>query len=303
MHSHGPALRAPDEPTSLPRPPGEVAWEEFHSLTKKVARVAPQIIQATISAIDAFSVRVRFCDADDKLPGDINGREIIIDTFKKCRDETVPPCAEADKIRVPYNRIAVLRDLLCAAREQAGLPPGTFIPIPPIDQLFFLLHLFGHTVQWNHPDPHKREKDLRIGTREFTSEPWYVEESYQYEREANEFALGLFERPLHTPHGTLDLGGKLTECGVSADEFKRWLSFEFEKDWTFLRRFYESEGKDAMGPQRLEETFRCRVFAEGGVSELSPRSVPFFQAQRIDSHRQAFAGEDHGPPTTVLPTT
>ena len=115
----------------------------------------------------------------------------------------------------------------------------------PEEAVFILVHLFGHTVQWN-LDEKLRELGLAVSGVKAEDLP----RIYQYERQASQLGLALLE-----------------ETG----EFRlaRWLSDCFGADWKFLAHFYRTGEK-----LRFE---RCE-----GADEplLSPLPIPRFVPQR-----------------------
>ncbi len=113
------------------------------------------------------------------------------------------------------------------------------------DSLFMLLHLFGHTVQWNTQGI--QEFDLRVGnvpdaTREAVT---------AYEREAARYAMGL-----------------LLETGFS--DLGPWLADFSAADLRYLHHFYE------MGERRGVEDF-WRV----GEPPIAPLEIPAFTPQAL----------------------
>jgi hypothetical protein len=89
----------------------------------------------------------------------------------------------------------------------------------PEEAVFILVHLFGHTVQWN------LDEKLRVlGLADSGVKEEDLPRIYQYERQASQFGLALLE-----------------ETG----EFRlaRWLSNCFGADWKFLAHFYRTGEK------------------------------------------------------------
>jgi len=114
------------------------------------------------------------------------------------------------------------------------------------DALFILVHLFGHTVQWN-----SSEEERRIGQPR--SGPWSeadLAEVERYEREACEYSLQL-----------------LHECGVF--DLDAWLSDFAACDHAYLDHFY-----------RTGEKHPFRSFWQDGRPCLSPRPIPPFTPTR-----------------------
>ncbi|HWW01520.1 MAG TPA: hypothetical protein VNZ64_17615 [Candidatus Acidoferrum sp.] len=115
----------------------------------------------------------------------------------------------------------------------------------PEEAVFILVHLFGHTVQWNLDEKLRR---LGLANSGVTEED--LPRIYQYERQASQFGLALLE-----------------ETG----EFRlaRWLSNCFGADWRFLAHFYRTGEK-------------LRFNREEGADEplLSALPIPSFIPQR-----------------------
>jgi len=89
----------------------------------------------------------------------------------------------------------------------------------PEEAVFILVHLFGHTVQWN-LDEKLRLLGLAIsGVKEED-----LPRIYQYERQASQFGLALLE--------------ETGEFGLA-----RWLTDRFGADWKFLAHFYRTGDK------------------------------------------------------------
>ena len=115
----------------------------------------------------------------------------------------------------------------------------------PEEAVFILVHLFGHTVQWN-----LDEKLRLLGLANSGVKEEDLPRIYEYEREASRLGLALLEET-----GELRLA--------------RWLSDCFEADWKFLAHFYRTGEK-------------LRFAKEQGADEplLSPLSIPRFTPQR-----------------------
>ncbi len=95
----------------------------------------------------------------------------------------------------------------------------------PEEAVFILVHLFGHTVQWN------RDANLRrLGLAVSGVTEQDLPRIYQYERQASQLGLALLE-----------------ETG----EFRlaRWLSDCFGADWKFLAHFYRTGEKVRFGKE------------------------------------------------------
>lgn len=115
----------------------------------------------------------------------------------------------------------------------------------PEEAVFILVHLFGHTVQWN-----VDEKLRVLGLASSGVTEADLPRIYRYEREASRLGLGLLEQ---------------------TGEFRlaRWLTNRFGADWKFLARFY-----------RTGEKVRFEV--ETGAEEplLTSIRIPSFVPQR-----------------------
>lgn len=114
------------------------------------------------------------------------------------------------------------------------------------DALFILVHLFGHTVQWN-TDPHAREHGTKA--REEPSEE-RIAALHEYERECCEYSLQL-----------------LHECGVH--DLDQWLADFASCDFDYLAHFY-----------RTGEKRPFRSFWRSGRPLLEPRPIPDFTPTR-----------------------
>jgi hypothetical protein len=115
----------------------------------------------------------------------------------------------------------------------------------PEEAVFILVHLFGHTVQWN-VDEKLRILGLAVsGVKEED-----LPRIYKYERQASQLGLALLEEA-----GELDLA--------------RWLTDRFGADWKFLAHFYRTGEKVRFEP-------------EAGADEplLTPVPIPKFLPQR-----------------------
>ncbi len=113
------------------------------------------------------------------------------------------------------------------------------------EAVFILVHLFGHTVQWN-LDENLRLLGLAVSGVKAEDLP----RIYQYERQASQLGLALLE-----------------ETG----EFRlaRWLTDRFGADWKFLAHFYRTGEK-------------VRFESEAGADEplLVAIPIPRFIPQR-----------------------
>lgn len=115
----------------------------------------------------------------------------------------------------------------------------------PEDAVFILVHLFGHTVQWNLDEDLRRLGLSNIGVQEAD-----LPRIYQYERQASQLGLALLEE---------------------TNEFRlaRWLTNRFGADWKFLAHFYRTGEK-------------VRFETEAGADEplLQSVAIPHFVPQR-----------------------
>ena len=115
----------------------------------------------------------------------------------------------------------------------------------PQEAVFILVHLFGHTVQWN------IDEKLRVlGLANSGVSEADLPRIYQYERQASQLGLALLE-----------------ETG----EFRlaRWLTDCFGADWKFLAHFY-----------RTGEKLRFEIEAGADEPLLTPVAIPAFIPQR-----------------------
>jgi len=89
----------------------------------------------------------------------------------------------------------------------------------PEEAVFILVHLFGHTVQWN-----LDENLRRLGLSNSGVQETDLPRIYQYERQASQLGLALLEE---------------------TNEFRlaRWLTNRFGADWKFLAQFYRTGEK------------------------------------------------------------
>lgn len=113
------------------------------------------------------------------------------------------------------------------------------------DALFIVVHLFGHTVQWN-VDPDSRAIGVHPG-------PWddaALARVRAYETDACRYAMQLFHQA-----NILDLD--------------QWLSDFAACDYAYLEHFYKT------GEKRL-----FRSFWSDGQAPLAPLAIPSFTAQR-----------------------
>jgi hypothetical protein len=112
--------------------------------------------------------------------------------------------------------------------------------------LFVLVHLFGHTVQWNLSEEYRRlGADVRPGASEDE-----LARILDYERDASRHSLAL-----------------LHECGVR--DLDQWLSDWWMADWRYLAHFY-----------RTGEKLDFRSLLAPGSATLTPLAIPPFQPQK-----------------------
>jgi hypothetical protein len=120
------------------------------------------------------------------------------------------------------------------------------------DAVFILVHLFGHTVQWN-----LSEYNRKIGY-EVQQNPSLekMQELERYEREACRYSLQLFH-----------------ESGVW--DLDQWMADYAACDFAFLRSFYVTGTKTPF-----------RNFWRDGQPQLEPISIPDFQPTKWISRWQ-----------------
>lgn len=116
----------------------------------------------------------------------------------------------------------------------------------PEDALFILVHLFGHTVQWN-VDPAARELGSSV---EANPTPEKIDALEKYEVEAARYSLQL----LHEA-GVHDLDG--------------WLADFSSCDFAYLKNFYQKG-----------EKLDFRSFWKTGSTRLEPLPIPAFRPER-----------------------
>ena len=113
------------------------------------------------------------------------------------------------------------------------------------EAVFILVHLFGHTVQWNLDE---KLRLLGLGN------PIVAEEDlpriYNYERQASQLGLALLEQ-------------------IGELRLARWLSDCFGADWKFLKHFY-----------RTGEKLRFERVDGADEPLLEPLPIPNFIPQR-----------------------
>lgn len=112
---------------------------------------------------------------------------------------------------------------------------------------FVLVHLFGHTVQWNLSEEYRQ---LGIETQPGKSEEELLR-LHTYEKDATRYSLRLMH------------DAKLTHLD-------RWLSDWWWADWRYLSHYY-----------RTGERVPFRTFIEAGQGELlTPLDIPNFTPRR-----------------------
>lgn len=113
--------------------------------------------------------------------------------------------------------------------------------------LFVLVHLFGHTVQWNISAEFRA---IGLETSPGKSDEMLAK-IYDYERDATRYSMRL-----------------LHDAGVT--ELDRWVSDWWQADWEFLVHFY-----------RTGEKLDSRKLLVAGKGELlTPLDIPPFELQR-----------------------
>jgi hypothetical protein len=118
--------------------------------------------------------------------------------------------------------------------------------------LFVLIHLFGHTVQWNISQT-LRELGLRSASAQNPSDE-ELARIYAYECDATRYGLTLL-------------------AAVGAPHLCRWACDFFYADWAFLRHLY-----------RTGERLDPRALLRPGEGELlAPLPIPRFFPQRFVS--------------------
>lgn len=111
--------------------------------------------------------------------------------------------------------------------------------------LYVLLHLFGHSVQWN-VDDELRELGLDVS---LVKTPEELTRIYTYERQASEMGLTL----LHS---------------IEHSHLQQWISNWFNADWFWLKHLYETG-----------ESVDYLQYWIDDAELLSPTQVPIFSPQ------------------------
>jgi hypothetical protein len=115
--------------------------------------------------------------------------------------------------------------------------------------LFLLVHLFGHTVQWN-LSPRARELSTLQQRLDGPPSPELRRELQAFELEACEYSLQL-----------------LHEVGVT--ELDQWVADYAACDFAYLMHFYDTG-----------ETAPFRSFWRSGSPRITPRPIPPFEPTR-----------------------
>ena len=118
---------------------------------------------------------------------------------------------------------------------------------------YVLLHLFGHSVQWN-----LSAKFRELGQDQtIPKPPEEMERIRIYERDATRYALELCREAKLEP----------------LDEIDRWVSDWFHADYKFLETFYTTG--ERLDPRKLIDPGKGEL--------LTPLSIPDFKPQRWTS--------------------
>ncbi|MBI3830632.1 MAG: hypothetical protein HY291_14015 [Planctomycetes bacterium] len=113
--------------------------------------------------------------------------------------------------------------------------------------LFVLLHLFGHTVQWNISEEYRTiGLDLAPGKDDAT-----MAKILDYERNATRYSLTL-----------------LHEVGVT--DLDPWVADMFAADWAFLEHYYRTG----------EKLDYKQLYRPGTGAPLTPLEIPAFRPHR-----------------------
>lgn len=164
-----------------------------------------------------------------------------------------------DRCREAFNRVEALIErrygvpviIADVADPFTGDLDGAEIKIdhdlPAEEALFILVHLFGHTVQWNLSE---RGRTLGVQQPDPNLSAARMAELYQYEREAAELSLTLFH-----------------DAGIF--DFDQWLADFFHCDWAYLVHFYKTA-----------EKLPFKSFWQVGTALLTPAAIPEFTPAR-----------------------
>jgi hypothetical protein len=123
-----------------------------------------------------------------------------------------------------------------------------------VDLAFYiLLHLFGHSVQWNLSEEYR----ILGQDQSIPKPPDVMAKIHDYERDATRYSLTLCR-----------------EAGVEPiDEIDRWVSDWFHADYAFLEHFYTTG--ERLDPKSL--------FQPGIGELLTPLAIPEFTPQQWTS--------------------
>ena len=122
--------------------------------------------------------------------------------------------------------------------------------LDPEDALFIIVHLFGHTVQWNLSDE-LRQLGLQTQPGKTEDELLRIRD---YECDATRYSLSL-----------------LHQAGVT--DLDRWVSDWWYADWRYLEHFYRTAHKLDVRS----------LLWPGHGAVLQPLPIPHFQPQRFVS--------------------
>lgn len=112
--------------------------------------------------------------------------------------------------------------------------------------LFVLVHLFGHTVQWNLSAEYREiGHDLSTGKG-----PEALAKIYDYEKNATRYSLQLMH-------------------DAKVKDLDQWVSDWWAADWRYLEHFYKTGVK-----------LDFRSLLKPGADTLAPLSIPEFQPQK-----------------------
>ena len=120
----------------------------------------------------------------------------------------------------------------------------------PEGALFILVHLFGHTAQWNIDE---RAREIGLAVFDLDPTPEILEELRVYETQACQYSMQLMH-----------------EAGVR--DFDQWLSDYAACDFAYLKDFYLNGSK---------RPFRSYWKANQGLIE--PLAIPSFVPKRVMS--------------------
>ena len=169
------------------------------------------------------------------------------------------PSVTEDDLAAIYNQIewyierrfGVLVSIAQVVAPNTGDFDGAQIQVhfdQDIEQaLFILIHLFGHTVQWNISAEYREVgHDLSIGKG-----PEQLAKIYDYEKNATRMSLQLMH-----------------EAGIT--DLDQWLSDWWAADWRYLEHYYKTG-------EKLD--FR-KLLEPGKATPLTPIAIPDFTPQK-----------------------